>query len=469
MIIANFMTVKPEMAHDRTYEDFSKFLGANPARLGIVSRMKPFEKMTASYLTEAVGNVVTNSGKRENKYTPINSFMFEWEVEQNFIKYVPFVEAPTGDGVNGSEIRMVFPEKYYEVDDTFVIEESKQMCIVMDSPIRKADNYWEYSVKLMAGDLSAQLDTSACYAGARTRWIGNVKQEYHDNGCVKFQSNVEKQRGYINEIRCDISASSRYEAMEETFIKLSRGSEANGWESKIFAWPDKKKTLLSNFMAARNQSLLWQHGTMDENGKATITDRQGRAIIAGDGIIPQINRYASKFNYTKLSTSLLNEIMLNLSRKCEDVTGNQFVFVVNTKLWNDLQNTMSEFLNNHHTDGAFIYSKAANGMVKAGATYNAYVFSDNTVMFNVDRALDLEYPDKGYGILVDLTGDKASGRPSIEMFTVAGKQLIENTVTGVGIRSGEVATPVAGVKYVMSGFQGAAVYNLYRSVVLFEN
>ena len=112
---------------------------------------------------------------------------------------------------------------------------------------------------------------------------------------------------------------------------------------------------------------------------------------------------------------------------------------------------MSEFLNNHHTDGAFIYSKAANGMVKAGATYNAYVFSDNTVMFNVDRALDLEYPDKGYGILVDLTGDKASGRPSIEMFTVAGKQLLENTVTGVGIRSGEVATPVAGIKYVMSG------------------
>lgn len=27
MIVANFTTVKPEMAHSRTYEDFSKFLG----------------------------------------------------------------------------------------------------------------------------------------------------------------------------------------------------------------------------------------------------------------------------------------------------------------------------------------------------------------------------------------------------------------------------------------------------------
>lgn len=279
----------------------------------------------------------------------------------------------------------------------------------------------------------------------------NVKQEYHSNGCVKFTSNVEKARGFINEIRVDIDASSRYEAFEEAFIKLSRGSDANGWEDKIFRWPDKKKILLSNFMAARNQSLLWQHTTMDENGKPTITDREGRAIIAGDGIIPQLNRYASKFNYTKLTISLLNEMMLNLSMKCNDVIGNNYAFIVNTHLWNDLQNTMSEFLANHRTDGAYIYSKSSNGMVKAGATYNSYEFGGNSVLFSVDRALDLEYPTKGFGIIVDLTGDKESGRPAIELFTVRGKQLIENTLPGVGIKNGEVATSVAGIKYMMSG------------------
>lgn len=469
MIIANFTTVKPEMAHSRTYEDFSKFLGEKPERLGIVSRMQPFEKMTASYLTEAVGNVVTNGTAKANKYQPLDSFSFEWEIEQNQIKYVPFVETPQGDGLNGTEIRMVFPERYYEVDDTFIIEDSKQMCIVVAAPINKASNYWEYSVKLMSGSFTATLDTSACYPGARTRWIGNVKQEYHSNGCVKFTSNVEKARGFINEIRVDIDASSRYEAFEEAFIKLSRGSDANGWEDKIFRWPDKKKILLSNFMAARNQSLLWQHTTMDENGKPTITDREGRPIIAGDGIIPQLNRYASKFNYTKLTISLLNEMMLNLSMKCNDVIGNNYAFIVNTHLWNDLQNTMSEFLANHRTDGAYIYSKSSNGMVKAGATYNSYEFGGNSVLFSVDRALDLEYPTKGFGIIVDLTGDKESGRPAIELFTVRGKQLIENTLPGVGIKNGEVATSVAGIKYMMSGYCGVAVYNPYRSVIILEN
>lgn len=469
MIIANFTTVKPEMAHSRTYEDFSKFLGEKPARLGIVSRMQPYEDMTASYLTEAMGNVVRNQEKGGSKYQKLDALLFEWEIEQTHIKFIPFAEVPVGDGSNGTEITMVFPERYYEAEDTFMIQDSKQVCFVMEAPMRKADNYWVYQVRLMGGDREATLDTTACYKGAKTRWLGNLKPEYHDQGYVKFQSNVEKQRGYISEIRVDIDASSRYEALEETFIKLSRGSDANGWESKIFAWPDKKKVLLDNFMQARNNGMLWQHTTMDENGKATLTDRKGRPIIAGDGIIPQINRFASKFSYSKMSVSLLNDMVLNLSQKCKSVQGNTFAFVVNEKLYADLQNVLSELLLQHRADGAYVWSKASNGHVKVGATYDAYTFLSNEVIFHVDRALSIEYGDKGYGILVDLTADKASGRPAIEQFTIGGKEIIENTLKGVGIDSGDVASPVAGIKWVMSGYWGVAVYNPYRSVVLIEN
>lgn len=173
MIVANFTTMKPEMAHSRTYEDFSKFLGVRPERLGIVSRMRPFEDMTASYLTEAVGNVMTRNNLKQ-KYSPANSLAIEWEIEQNQIDYVPFVAVPQGDGENGTEICMAFDRRYYEVDDTFIIEDSKQMCIVVAAPVRRADQYWEYAVKLMAGDLSATLDKSACFVGARTRWIGEL-------------------------------------------------------------------------------------------------------------------------------------------------------------------------------------------------------------------------------------------------------------------------------------------------------
>lgn len=467
MIVANFMTVKPEMATARTYEDFSKFLGKNETRLGILSRMPEFEKMTASYLTEGIGNIY---GKPQgDKYSPIENMAFTWEVLQQNIKYIPMVEPCVKDaGQDGMEFRIVFPEKYYGVDDTFIFETSKQMCIVITEPNRVADGYWEYGVKLMSGSLDAKLSDMANYAGSKTRWIGNVKQEYHSNGCVKFHSNVEKMRGYINEIRVDIDASARYEVFEQSFIKLAKGSEANGWEEKIFAWPEKKKVLLENFMAARNQSLLWQHTTMDVDGKATITDAEGRPIIAGDGIIPQIQRYASKFNYTTLDTKLFNRMLITLSKKCNSATGNNFVFVVNSKLYYDMQEALATYLDTKMTDGAYLWNKEGK-KIKVGATYGTYEFAGNTLAINVDNALDLEYPDKGFGLLLDLTGEKYGNRPAIEMFTVKGHQFMENHYTGVGIQSGAVASPTAGVKYIMSGYCGVAVYSPSRSVLLYEN
>ena len=468
MIVANFMTVKPEMATARTYEDFSKFLGKNETRLGILSRMPEFEKMTASYLTEGIGNIY--SKPQGDKYSPIENMAFTWEVLQQNIKYIPMVEPCVKDaGQDGMEFRIVFPEKYYGVDDTFIFETSKQMCIVITEPNRVADGYWEYGVKLMSGSLDAKLSDMANYAGSKTRWIGNVKQEYHSNGCVKFHSNVEKMRGYINEIRVDIDASARYEAFEQSFIKLAKGSEANGWEEKIFAWPEKKKVLLENFMAARNQSLLWQHTTMDVDGKATITDAEGRPIIAGDGIIPQIQRYASKFNYTTLDTKMFNRMLITLSKKCNSATGNNFVFVVNSKLYYDMQEALASYLDTKVTnDRNYLWNKDGK-KIKVGATYGTYEFAGNTLAINVDNALDLEYPDKGFGLLLDLTGEKYGNRPAIEMFTVKGHQFMENHYTGVGVQSGAVASPTAGVKYIMSGYCGVAVYSPSRSVLLYEN
>ena len=76
MIVANFTTIKPEMAHARTYEDFSKFLGKNETRLGILSRMPEFEQRTASFLTEGIGNVY--SKPKGDKYTPIENMAFTW-------------------------------------------------------------------------------------------------------------------------------------------------------------------------------------------------------------------------------------------------------------------------------------------------------------------------------------------------------------------------------------------------------
>lgn len=183
MKITGFTTTRPEMASTRTYEDFSKFLGHNPARLGIVSSL--YDQYTASYLTEALMNIYVRDRKNKDAFTSINEFMVEWDINVNFIKRVPFLVKPTGDGAQGTDIIFHFPENYYQKNDVFVIEESRQQVIVLSRPIRRSDADWEVVGKIQDSDYSSVLDASACEPGMMTRFLTNYHPEFHREGLTR--------------------------------------------------------------------------------------------------------------------------------------------------------------------------------------------------------------------------------------------------------------------------------------------
>src|ERR1041385_5416165 len=167
MQVFDLNTIKGSMGTTKTYEDFHKFLGAKPHRLGVVSRQ--YTDLTASYLTESLMNIYTNTTK-PSKFQNIDALVFEWEVDVEFIKRVEFASLPIGDGSSGSDIIMAFRERYYEKYDTFRIEGSRQLCIVTTAPLRKADNHWEVNVRLIDADFSSVLDTTATQVGMQTRF-----------------------------------------------------------------------------------------------------------------------------------------------------------------------------------------------------------------------------------------------------------------------------------------------------------
>lgn len=167
---------------------FSKFLAVNPARMGVVASM--YDQYTASYLTEAIGNVFEMDKKGKSSFQPINSFMVEWDINVNFIKRVPFLTVPEGDGAQGTDIICHFPENYYQKNDVLIIEESRQQLIVVSRPIRRSDADFEVVCRLQDSDYSAVLDTSACQAGMNTRFLTNYQPELHSEGYVKYQSEI---------------------------------------------------------------------------------------------------------------------------------------------------------------------------------------------------------------------------------------------------------------------------------------
>lgn len=475
MVIASYINLKPEVAHSRTYEDFYKFLGTRPKMMGVMARM--YTSNTATFLTEALMNIYYNQ-KTANKFQPINSLLIEWSIDVEFVKRVEFAAAPVGDGSGGSDITMYFKERYYEKYDTFKIDNSRQQCIVKATPQRKADNFWEYTCQLIDSEYASVLDANACQLGMTTRFLSNIMPEYHELGFTKYQSNIEKHRNYITEHRNDISYSARYAQMEDQFIKISQGDGTGELKEKIFKLNKMEKDLLDSFQFVKNNHLLWGKTTMDVNGKSTVLTEDGRPLVAGDGLIPQIERFASKFKFAKMNVNVINTVMDQMNQKSATATGNHYTFVVNDRLWGQINTTLGDWLKLWGSTPTLMYSKAAQGMVKAdnpmkvGGTFVSYEIAGNTVTFMVDRALTKEYDRKAYGICLDMSPDISTNQPAVAAFTLEGAEFITSKYPGVGgvdgRTSGIVSSPVAGSKLIVAGYSGIAAFAPYKSFILEE-
>ncbi len=291
-------------------------------------------------------------------------------------------------------------------------------------------------------------------------------------------SSWEKHRNVMTTFRADISWSSLYAAQETMFLKVADDRDATKSEG-IFKMLKKEKELMESFMYAMNTGLLCNKGNVDVNMRATISDPDtSRQIIIGDGVIPQVEAFASKYLYNnRPNLSLLHRVFSEMAEKSQEITGNKYLVLCTQKFWNDIQGVLGEYLNNCKTDGTYMYSKAANkgegGYIKVGATYSSYEFGGNIIQFIPDKALTREYGNKGYALCLDLTADKIENVPAIAKFTLTGKEFTTNKIIGVqgedGRSSGNVSTNVAGSKMAMMSTSGVSVFAPFRSFIIMQS
>lgn len=179
MLIAEFTSRIPTMGATKTYEDWSKYLGTKPHRLGVVARMYPDN--TLNFITDGLRNIYYKDEKVD-QFQVSSSLMFEWEIEVNNIKHVEFAAAPEGTGANGTEITMAFVENYYQKYDIFRIDKTKQQFIVVSRPVRKNDRYWEVQVRLLDNNYDNTADFSDIEVGDTTTWQSVSVPELSEEG-----------------------------------------------------------------------------------------------------------------------------------------------------------------------------------------------------------------------------------------------------------------------------------------------
>lgn len=116
--------------------------------------------------------------------------------------------------------------------------------------------------------------------------------------------------------------------MEDSFLKIAKGENQGDLKETIYRLDPMEKVLVDNFMYARNTGLLFNKCNVDIHGKATISDPDtNRPIYIGDGLIPQVERFASKYAYSKLTMEVFRTAIAMLGEKAENVTGNTYTFI----------------------------------------------------------------------------------------------------------------------------------------------
>lgn len=86
----------------------------------------------------------------------------------------------------------------------------------------------------------------------------------------------------------------------------------------------KEKVLLDNFMFVRNNMLLFAKCNVNPTtNKPTIYDNEtGEPIYIGDGIIPQVERYADKYAFNRMTAGVFQTVLTKMSEKADKDTGN---------------------------------------------------------------------------------------------------------------------------------------------------
>lgn len=91
----------------------------------------------------------------------------------------------------------------------------------------------------------------------------------------------------------------------------------------------------------------------------------------------------------------------------------------------------------------------------------------NVVTFKADRTLSREYP-MPFAMCLDFTGGKTGVVPPISLFSLKGKDLMLSELHGPGTGAEVVSTMVAGGAKTAMGYGGVALFNPYKSYILFS-
>lgn len=481
MRIVNVKDVARLVTDMKTVSEFGSQFGNRPTLIDEIFTLPGYENLTLMRLTQNVSTLVKKELK-EGDVRNIESFRFDWRIDagprilETTISEDPGTFNFEGNGVGGLTLK----ERIFGRGDIIELVDSGYQFRIHENPTSYSHDKHYTPCVLLGTRTDRYLPTGVASVGKRVRFIaGGIVPEASEYGSYFTMPNRhERHANFISRFRVDGQRSGDFSFQEKIYlerIKRNLANQATGL-GEFYTMTTQKKDMMDKLMYSINSGLLFMEGAFDKDMKHLIHEEDGREIPIGQGVIPQIRAYGQFLGYNFFSETLLRKIINMIVDRRPKKTGNDIIFLVNWRLFQEVQRILDALVKQRLTpQDAYLKKDTGKNAYIVGMTFCGYEWAGNKLFVIEDSTLTDRYPDKGYGICFNTRVNTKDGKEvmNIQQYTIKGFEMFDNEILGVGGSTGHSSGAVASVVHasqdVLMAYRGIAVYDPYSTMIIEEN
>lgn len=239
-------------------------------------------------------------------------------------------------GINGTPIQIWVKEKFFGPGAIIEFDDKIYQARIMGEPYQDGAA-WVYTVQAADGQAESYIPPVMLEAGAQLSRAGSAYEEYSDQAdIVNYQTPV-LMRNHLTTMRLkyDITGS----AFSTVMVIEMRDPKT---KKTTRYWSDYQEWLaLRQWYKTMDYYLMYSKYNADQQGVVNMKGANGRPIFIGAGLLQQITP-SNKRTYTKLTTSVLEDFLFDLSYNIRGMGERKFIALTGEMGMKELDRVLRE-------------------------------------------------------------------------------------------------------------------------------
>ena len=309
--------------------------------------IRQFPQYSLTYFLEGTG--------RFAKEELIGDSAFKWAILGRLNRPSTCTGGGAGDGLAHATFTVEFEENYLNPNDVVRFKDGTQAIVIGDL-VASAGGYMA-TMKLQSNDATATFAAANKAQGETANTAGSVFEEGSNKG---YENHVFPD-WYVNYL----TTSRKSKSISGTALTDVTWIENNG--QRLWYFTDQN-LVMEEYLYQLELSRWYGRSTMDANGVCQVTDANGKDLIAGDGVLAQIDA-ANTDTYTgELSEDIIVDFIANLSLN-SGKKNNQWMVFTGTAGKVAFHKAMRDLV---YQGSSLIYDMDAGRNLELGVHYTTY-------------------------------------------------------------------------------------------------